>query len=291
MKGIVLAGGKGSRLYPMTRVISKQLLPIYDKPMIYYALTTLMLAGIRDILIISTPEDLPKFEQLLGSGTQWGLQLAYAQQPKPEGLAQAFIIGAEHIGGEPSALVLGDNLFFGHDFVDVVARAARRSTGATIFAYRVSDPERYGVVAFDGDGRALSVEEKPKHPKSRWAVTGLYFYDHRAVSIARGLRPSKRGELEITDLNRAYLDMGALNVEKLGRGFAWLDTGTPDSLAEATDFVRALERRQGTKIASPEEVAYRKGFIDREQLERLARALSPSSYGAYLLELASEERN
>jgi glucose-1-phosphate thymidylyltransferase len=289
MKGMVLAGGKGSRLYPMTRVLSKQLLPIYDKPMIYYALTTLMLAGIRDILIISTPDDLPKFEQLLGSGAQWGLKLGYAEQPKPEGLAQAFIIGADHIAGDASALVLGDNLFFGHDFVEVVTRVARRREGATIFAYRVSDPERYGVVAFDGEGRAVSIDEKPKRPKSRWAVTGLYFYDHRAVAIARGLRPSQRGELEITDLNRAYLEMGALNVERLGRGFAWLDTGTPDSLAEATDFVRALERRQGTKIASPEEVAYRKGFIDRAQLARLARALGPSSYGAYLLELANEE--
>lgn len=285
MKGIVLAGGKGTRLYPMTSVISKQLLPIYDKPMIYYSVSTLMLAGIRDILIISTPDDLPKFEQLLGSGEQWGLRLSYAAQPNPEGLAQAYIIGAEHVGKERSALVLGDNVFFGHDFIEVLSKAAARPSGATVFAYHVPDPERYGVVSFDAAGRALSIEEKPKAPKSRWAVTGLYFYDHRVIEFASRLKPSPRGELEITDINRIYLELGELDVAKLGRGFAWLDTGTPDSLSEATDYVRALEKRQGQKIACPEEIAYRMGFIPLSQPKNLAVRLGNSDYGRYLSDL------
>jgi glucose-1-phosphate thymidylyltransferase len=288
-KGIILAGGAGTRLHPATLVVSKQLLPVYDKPMIYYPLSTLMLAGIRDILVISTPQDTPRFEALLGDGSQWGLSLAYCVQPRPEGLAQAFVLGRDFVGGCPSALVLGDNLFHGHDLQARLKRAAARTRGATVFAYRVQDPERYGVVEFDAARRALSIEEKPARPKSHYAVTGLYFYDAQVCDIAAGIAPSARGELEITDVNARYLAMGTLDVEIMGRGFAWLDTGTHDSLLDASQFIATLERRQGLKVACPEEIAFRSGWIDASRVEAIAQAMGRSGYGRYLLQVLREK--
>nr|WP_325265936.1 glucose-1-phosphate thymidylyltransferase RfbA [uncultured Rhizobium sp.] len=287
MKGIILAGGSGTRLHPMTLVTSKQLMPVYDKPMIYYPLSTLMLAGIRDILIISTPHDLPNFKRLLGDGSAWGISLSYAEQPSPDGLAQAYVIGAEFVGSEPSCLILGDNIFYGHGISDLFTSAASRAEGATVFAYHVQDPERYGVVEFDSSMKAISIEEKPQAPRSNWAVTGLYFYDNEVVDIAANLKPSERGELEITDVNRVYLERGKLSVEQMGRGYAWLDTGTPDSLSEAAEFVGTLQKRQGIKINCPEEISFRQGFITQAQLERIGLKLGKSDYGKYLLLVAA----
>ena len=288
MKGIVLAGGKGTRLYPNTLVVSKQLLPVYDKPMIYYPLSVLMLAGIRDILLISTPDDLPLYQRLLGTGENWGISISYAEQPHPGGLAQAYTIGAQFVDRQPSSLILGDNIFFGHGLADLVGQAASLNSGANVFAYHVQDPERYGVVEFDNEERPTALVEKPENPKSNWAVTGLYFYDGRAVDIVADLKPSARGELEITDLNKRYLACNELKVSRLGRGYAWLDTGTMESMLEAASFVSALEKRQGFRIGSPEEVAFRKGFIDARQLERLGQALQASDYGQYLLSISAE---
>ncbi|QBP73980.1 glucose-1-phosphate thymidylyltransferase [Herbaspirillum huttiense] len=284
-KGIILAGGSGTRLHPVTMAVSKQLLPVYDKPMIYYPLSTLMLAGIQDILIITTPDEASRFQSLLGDGGRWGLNISYAQQPSPDGLAQAFLIGRDFIGNSPSALVLGDNIFYGHDLQSKLDQACTRTSGATVFAYHVNDPERYGVVAFDADGRATSLEEKPSQPKSKYAVTGLYFYDNQVCDIAAEIKPSARGELEITDVNRFYLERGELNVEMMGRGYAWLDTGTHESLIEASNFIQTIEHRQGLKVACPEEIAYRMGYIDAKQLQQLAAPLVKSGYGVYLQRL------
>lgn len=290
-KGIILAGGSGTRLYPVTQAVSKQLMPVYDKPMVYYPLSTLMLAGIRDILVISTPHDTPRFQELLGDGSQWGLNLQYAVQPSPDGLAQAFIIGESFIGDDPSALVLGDNIFYGHDFASLLHRANARTEGASVFAYHVHDPHRYGVAEFDPSGKVLSLEEKPAKPKSNYAVTGLYFYDRDVARLAKDLKPSPRGELEITDLNRLYLDAGTLQVEVMGRGYAWLDTGTHDSLLEAGQFIATLEKRQGLKVACPEEIAYRHRWIDASQMEALIKPLAKNGYGQYLQQILREERS